>query len=247
MRRKLSNPPYITTGHTFTAHAIASYLDELVNRGNDSSDITVAIVGAAGAMGALSAKVIARRMADKPVSLILIDLENKKAALGKLIGEIETSRVHDGRITLSRSHDFYSLKDADYVITATNATGAIIKPEHVRPGTVIIDDSQPRNTSPELHDASAFVIDVLALVPGLKLDFRFGFENDDPEITFTCLAEVALLAMCEIDRDFSLGRVDAERVDELDRWMIPRTNVRRAPFRSFTRRMTPEEVEELAN
>ena len=235
-------PPYITTGHAYTAYTIIEYLKELISKRNsDWDNVTVAIVGAAGSTGSLCAKIIAS--SDLKISLILLDLEIKKKSLQKN-HDILTQTQNNDHIKFSISTDLMDLRNVDYVITVTNASSAIIEPKHIRSGTVIIDDSQPRNTTPELIRHGVWIIDVLAKVPGLNCNFDFGFLNKDSSLVFTCLAETAILASVEREGDFSIGYVNIELIDELEH-LVKRTFIEKASFHSFTKALTVEEVEKL--
>lgn len=236
--------PSVTTGHTLTAWTIVRYLECLIqNRDRHVPSVTVAIVGAAGSTGSLTAKILARRkMTGRPLlQLLLIDLKTKKEMLVKLADEL--ARIAPG-MAVRTSTDLHDLKNADYAVTVTNAPGAIVRPQHVREGLVIVDDSQPRNTGPELVKCGVTVIDVLSKVPGLRCNFDFGFVTKDPEITFTCLAETVLLASREYQGHFSLGYVELALVDELER-LLESGVVKDAPFHSFTRELSADEVKTL--
>lgn len=237
-------PPYVTTGHAFTAYTIFLYLKEFLEwKNSNTNDVCIAIVGAAGSTGSLCAKLIAAKFSsERPrISFILVDLPKKQKILDELC---ERLRTINPEVNVSYTDTLNSLQKADYVVTVTNAPRAIIRPEHIRPGTIIIDDSQPRNTTPELNVTGALVVDVLACVPDLDCHFDFGFENRDPEITFTCLAETAMLAACEHDSDFSIGVIDIPLIIELEA-IVARTNIKKAPLHSFTRLMKKEEIDEI--
>ena len=48
-----------------------------------------------------------------------------------------------------------SIKEAEFIITATNAPEAVVTSEDLKSGAVIIDDAQPSDVSPE--DLSAMM------------------------------------------------------------------------------------------
>ncbi|MDP3957966.1 MAG: hypothetical protein Q8Q36_00705 [bacterium] len=236
--------PSVTTGHTLTAWTIGRYLERLIqHRDRHVSSVTVAIVGAAGSTGSLTAKILARKKAfgRTGLCLLLIDLKAKKEMLNKLVEDL--GRINPS-VPASISTDLHDLQKVDYAVTVTNAPGAVVRPQHVSKGLVIVDDSQPRNTSPELVACGVTVIDVLSKVPGLQCNFDFGFIIKDPEITFTCLAETVLLASQEHQGHFSLGYVELPLVDELER-LLESGAVKDAPFHSFTRELSADEVKAL--
>lgn len=243
---KEKEPPFITTGHALTAYTIVQYLQKLVRERNGRcGKIAVAIVGAAGSTGSFCSKLIAKRYAGLEFSsgleLLLVDLPEKQKALEGLIEVL--GRIAP-QLAVSKSEVLGDIRNAEYVITVTNAPRSIIKSHHVRSGMVIIDDSQPRNTSPELLEEGVWVIDVLARVPGLDCPFDFGFSRAEPGVTFTCLAETAMLAACEYCDDFSIGFIDISLMDQLEN-MIARTCVEMAPLHSFGKPLGKEEIEKL--
>lgn len=237
-----NEPPYFTTGHLNTAFTIVDYLNKFLDRRHrHAKHVIVAIVGAAGSTGSLCAKIIADQAInqEKNISLVLVDLPEKL----KLIKNqaIEISKTSSPQINVFTTSELQHLIIADYIITVTNAPRAVIRPEYVRSKTVILDDSQPRATSVELLKKGVWVIDVLSHVPGLRCDFDFGFENQNPEITFTCLAETIMIAACGYRGDFSIGHADDSRLPELRRF-IAQTRVKKAPLHSFGRELMKDEI-----
>lgn len=236
------NPPYITTGHSLTALTIFQYLEGLVEVRNPTEPVCVAIVGAAGSTGSLCARIIAHwdRAYAGTVKLLLVDVREKTGKLAKLKAELADIAPFE----IETSIDLMDLRQCNYVITVTNAAKSIIEPEHLAPGTIVIDDSQPRNTSPELLEHGIAVIDVLAEIPGLKANFDFGFNDLDTSALFTCLAEVVALAATREDGDFSIGQVPYDRVVRL-RELLKQTDIGPAPLHTFTRLLSSEEVSRI--
>lgn len=196
----------ITTGHAYAALTIAYYVEQAIEQQKGQvTDLLIAIVGAGGSTGSLSLEtLIDRKIGSR---FLLIDLPKKIEKLTALASRFEGSHF-------IISSDLYSLQDADIVVVVTNAGDCILRPEHIKDGAVIIDDTQPRNTSQAVHD-KATVIEVLSCVPGLKCNFDFGLNS--PDVTFTCLAETAILAANNKYQDFSIGRPDISKVIEISR------------------------------
>lgn len=199
----------ITTGHSYAAWTIAHYVEQAIEKGLSRSPI-VAIVGAAGSTGSLTAEVLCQR--GLGIGLLLIDLPQKIKRLERSAARVAMKRGVEVQISASLD----SLVNADIVVMLTSSAESVLRPEHLKDGVVVIDDTQPRNTTEELL-AKASVIDVLSMVPGLRLDYDLDIVNGRPDITFTCLAETAVLAANHRYADFSIGRPGVEKAVEIAR------------------------------
>jgi predicted amino acid dehydrogenase len=76
---------------------------------------------------------------------------------------------------------------------------------HIKRNCVILDDTQPRNTSKDLltQRPDVTIIDGgLVSVPHLKFSTSIGLPQG---ISFACLAETMLLAKAGYKKDFSIG------------------------------------------
>ena len=142
---------------------------------------------------------------------LLIDLPHRQDKLEKEVAVPLRKNGHEV-VTDCRLE---RLREAHIVITVTTAPGTIIKPEHLAEKAVVVDDSQPRNTSPDLlkQRPDVTVVDVLAEVPGLDCHFDFDLVKERPDINFTCLAEVAVLAAHQVTGHWSVGYVGMDKVD----------------------------------
>ncbi|MDE2213240.1 MAG: hypothetical protein KGJ34_01780 [Patescibacteria group bacterium] len=210
----LFDRPAVSTGHAYTGYVIVEFLKFLVARRNpDAPVVKVAVAGAAGSTGKAVLRVLKRTWTG-PVrlSLQLVDLPKRVSVLQSLARE---ARGCGACTEVSVSTDLSSLRLCEYVIVVTNASSVIIRPEHLCPGSVVIDDSQPRNTSEDLVAHGCYVIDVLARVPGLDCCFDFGFQTNDPTVTFTCLAETVLATICGETGDLAVGEVTDDVVGRM--------------------------------
>ncbi|MBU0502601.1 MAG: hypothetical protein KJ811_05110, partial [Candidatus Margulisbacteria bacterium] len=187
----------ITTGHAYTSLSIANMaivIKNLINPTAEKGEL-IAVVGAAGSTGKTSAKVLVAK-GEKKLLLIEQDLPKKREALDKLKAELMemNPEIKDEDIILS--YNLADISQARIIVTVTNAPKAIIEEKWLRPGMIFIDDAQPPNVSEELavRRQDIRVLKVLAHVPGLNPGFDFGL-GTDPSVTFTCLAEVATVAM----------------------------------------------------
>lgn len=244
---ELKSRPAVSTGHAYTGYSIAEYLRHIVSKRHPGAgSVRVAIVGAGGSTGKAVLRVLKRTWSESvALELMLVDVAQKQVQLKALAQEAQVS----GRFARVRTTvELAALQEASYVIVVTNASGAIIKPEHLAPGTVIIDDSQPRNTSPELVQHGCHVIDVLARVPGLDCNFDFGFRTADRSVTFTCLAETILATLTGDTEDLAVGEVTDAVVERTVR-IVQRGRdlglIGELPFFSFARELTSSERDEI--
>lgn len=202
----------VTTGHAYTGYTVTEALLSQLKRASvpyTTDACTIAIVGAAGSVGSISAEILAAKGVQK---LLLIDIERKLDAVHELREKL-TSRHPD--LTVECTQDMSSLKEATGVITATNAPDALVRGSHIAPGTIIVDDAQPSDISEELHDRD----DVLVLeagavhTPGISTNFNMGLAGKYDN--FCCLAEVLILASRRHEHNFVINRATLEDVEHI--------------------------------
>ena len=103
------------------------------------------------------------------------------------------------------------MRDADLVILLTSAEDALLGSRHLKRGAVVLDDTQPRNTRPELllERPDVRIVDGgLVSVPGGQ---RRGFIGLPPGVAYACLAETLLLGLCGHRGHYSLGSPSPEQ------------------------------------
>jgi predicted amino acid dehydrogenase len=139
-----------------------------------------------------------------------------------------------GRLVLSQDLAA-ELPGAGVVVTATSATGSIVRPADLRHGAVVCDLSRPANVSRAVAGARP---DVLVLdggiiaVPGRPFLARFGL---DVGLCYACMAETMLLALDGHFHNTSLGTdLSAETLRQLQA-SAERHGFRVARLRSFGR------------
>jgi predicted amino acid dehydrogenase len=135
------------------------------------------------------------------------------------------------------------LSQADLVLTATSAVGAIIRPRHLKIGAVVCDMSRPRDVSRETaaeRDDVLIVEGGMVEVPG-PVDFAFDF-GFPPGKAYACMAETMIMALEGRYESFSLGKdIKLGRVEEIAR-LGDKHGFRLAGFRSFERAVTEEQI-----
>ncbi len=217
----------ITTGHSFTAHAIAEHVRVIESLLGEPQRI--AIVGAAGSTG--RAALLALEFDGVRRSLVLVDLPGKLRVL-----EEEVAPRHEPILVSANLDD---IRTASIVICVTNASAAIIESRHLARGAIVIDDAQPENITIGVarERPDIFVIKCLARVPGLVCPFDFGLFSKAPgsarqNITFTCLAEVIALAAHDHRGHFTIGRPTPASIAQVAT-LADSCGIGIAPFHSF--------------
>ncbi|HWI61660.1 MAG TPA: shikimate dehydrogenase [Symbiobacteriaceae bacterium] len=228
----------VTTGNTYTvAAALEAVLQGARLMGKEISKARVAIVGAAGSIGACCVRILARdctnlvlvgRSADR-----LADLRDKVLTETGTLCHIAT----DLKATLPM---------ADVVIAVSSAMEAIIDPADLKPGAVVCDVAIPRDVDHRVAEARKDVLVIdggLIAVPGnLRLGYDVGLP---PGIAWACLSETMLLALEERYEPFTLGRdLSVAKVDEI-RALARKHGFRLAQMRSFHRPVTELDIQRI--
>ena len=215
----------ITTGHGFTAVTIAQMVEDIEKE--IGSDGVVAVMGAAGSTGRAALRCMFRRSPRRRV--LAVDLPQQMSKIPEIPGWNPT--VH--RLTTVKEE----IKEAAIVVCVTNAVGGILQADDFGPNTVILDDAQPENVDISVLDArpDLRVVKCLTRIPGLHCPFEMGLftaEHLDPEVNFTCLAEIILSAAERHPASCVVGDPTNEQLQYLEA-AAQRHGVRPAEFFSF--------------
>ena len=215
----------ITTGHGFTAVTIAQMVEDIEKE--IGSDGVVAVMGAAGSTGRAALRCMFRRSPRRRV--LAVDLPQQMSKIPEIPGWNPT--VH--RLTTVKEE----IKEAAIVVCVTNAVGGILRADDFGPNTVILDDAQPENVDISVLDArpDLRVVKCLTRIPELHCPFEMGLftaELLDPEVNFTCLAEIILSAAERHPASCVVGDPTDEQLQYLEA-AAQRHGVRPAEFFSF--------------
>lgn len=200
----------ITTGHAYTGHIVSETALSLLRKTSLPLDeACVAILGAAGSIGSITAELLASGGVRK---FILIDTPAKKERLQSRLRSL-TDHCPECSIILGDNLDF--LKDAHVVVTATNAPETLVRSHHISPGTFIVDDAQPSDVHRELYDRNDVVVVSGGAVhtPGISLHFPMGLHGD--EHSYCCMAEVLALAARKYTSHYVIFRPTHAHVEEI--------------------------------
>jgi fatty aldehyde-generating acyl-ACP reductase len=192
----------VTNGNAFTAAVVHDQVRALLRT---SPSGRVAVVGATGSVGTTVAKLVARhRDADE---LLLVARNERR---------LESLRCNlSGRgVAVRSSTDLHAARSADVVVLLTSAAGSVLESEHLGPGAVVLDATQPRNTTTELARGRRdvrFLDGGIVAVPSLEIrGGNVGLANGR---AYACFAETVLLARSGHREHFSIGIPDLEQVE----------------------------------
>lgn len=228
---------YITTGHAYTIYNITQIFLNLAKKIEvNLSKIKVAIVGAAGSIGSGCSQSLAR---EGVKNLILIDVDRKIKQIKDIL--VPKIKKINKNISISISPNLIDLKEAIFVITATNASEAIIKAEYLTPGTIILDDTQPSDVDPDVFNRDDVLVIEAGLVhtPNIKTHFNFGFS--DKYDNYSCLAEIIILSAVGHQGHFVIHRADLKSIDTISEW-AKKLDFKPAELQNFREKITEEKL-----
>jgi predicted amino acid dehydrogenase len=120
----------------------------------------------------------------------------------------------DAAVPTTVTTEMAAVRGADLVVLLTAAAGTVLTPEHLAAGAVVLDATQPRNTSPALirDRPDVLVVDGGVVdIPSLRLD---GADVGLPERrAYACFAETAMLALTGARGHFCLGTASLDQVE----------------------------------
>lgn len=220
----------VTTGNSYTvATAIQGTIKACGQLGVDLPNATIAIVGATGSIGKTCAQILQKEFG----RMILIgrDLGRTQALADELPGSEATTSIEAIRV-------------ADAVVTVTSDEGAVIMPNHLKPGAVVCDVARPRDVSARVSRDRPDVLVIeggVVQVPGdVKFNFDFGFPD---RTAYACMSETMLLALEDRTENYTLGKdVSVEQVEEMIR-LADKHGFELAGFRSFEKAVTKDSIE----
>jgi len=224
----------VTTGDAYTiAVAVEAVREAAKVMEIPMAEATVAVVGAAGAIG----RVCAELLADDCAQALL---------LGRHIAPLEKLRQRisaQSTAKISVSTDLNRLREAQLILTVTSDVHAVIHPEHLQPGSVVCDVARPRDVSALVAQArdDILVIDGgMVEVPG-SVDFHFNF-GFPPGKAFACMAETMALALEGRMENYTLGKnISRSQVEEIAA-IAHKHGFRLSGFRSFEKPIHPEHI-----
>lgn len=194
---------------------------------------TAAIIGATGAIGAVSAEMLAPNIDN----MLLIGRRQDK--LNQVAAKVRAAGCHN----ITTTDDTNLVKQAHLIITVTSALDTIIEPHHLRQGAVICDVARPRDVSRQVAEKRPDVLVIeggMVEVPGpVDFGFNFGFP---PGMAYACMAETMALSLEKRYESFTLGKdIKLSQVLTIDK-IADKHGFKLGGFRSFERAITNKEI-----
>lgn len=203
---------FVTTGRTYTVKNITGYITHCCDLFKiDKQVAKVGIVGAAGGIGSGVAIALAIKGYK---NFVLIDLERK---LDNLKRHIEVLEKHAPDLRVTISHRLGDINPCDFIVAATSSPEIVIKSEDVSSGTIIVNDAQPSDISPDIikNRQDVLVIEGGVLhTPSINCHFNFGLAHK--EDIFSCLAETLLLTHMNESKHYSINNFDVDLCKTLE-------------------------------
>ncbi len=227
----------VTNGNALTAVMTFDGIVSLVARSGLRRP-HIALVGATGSVGSAVARLLARRRITDRISLVA----RTRPRLDALAAEMRECQPA-ATITTARNMD--ALRQADLVVLLTSAADALLRSEHLKPGAIVLDDTQPRNTHPNLlcERPDVLIVDGgIVAVPGMRL--RGGSIGLPRGQAYACLAETMLLARSGHQGHFSLGNPELAQLDHIAALACRERELGfdLAPFQSFGKPLPASET-----
>lgn len=224
----------VTTGDSYTVAVAVQAIREAARRMRIAvGEATVAVVGAYGAIGAVTAEMLA----PKAGRMLLIGRQPERLA------EVAQRVRAAGSADVSLAADMAALAEAQLVVTVTNAVDTVIRPEHLRRGAIVCDVARPRDVSRQVVAERPDVLVIeggMVKVPGpVDFGFNFGFP---PKMAYACMAETMALVLEKRYVSFTLGKdIGLSQVQTIDR-IATIHGFKLGGFRSFERAVTETQI-----
>ncbi len=227
----------VTSGDSYTA-AISVHATREAARlmGIALEQVTVAVVGASGAIGGAVAQLLA------PYTGRMLLIGRKSERLERVAQHVQVRGC--GEVSIST--EVIDIRQAKVVVTVTSAGGKLVRPEMLQRGSVVCDVSRPRDVSWQVAQArdDVLVIDGgLVHVPG-NVDFGFDY-GLPPQLTYGCIAETMTLTFEHLYVDYSVGRdLSLEQVQRIEA-LAAKHGFRLAALRSFEHKLDEETIQRI--
>lgn len=206
---KDKSPVYLTNSYALLSILGIESIKEILKKQNKDFKISFAIIGATTILGKILSKLLVRENTSK---LLLI---------GKTPQNLETLKENcllikiNPNLKINIATDTSEIRNYDFVIIATNASSAIIKPNYLKNEAIVLDITQPPNPSTKTLKTrkDTLIFDQVAVQTlGINYHFNFGLPREQ---AYACLAEVILLVMENKWDNFGIGEIEIEQTQEI--------------------------------
>lgn len=229
----------VTAGRAYTAFVVKSYVDDVVQKyGLNKADLSIAVVGAAGGVGTAVSRLVLKENYKK---IYLIDLERK---LHHVFDEHGLNNVPSVEIT----HLIGKVREADIIVTVTNAPEAVVENDDIMPGTIIVDDAQPSDISKEIIDSRRDILvieaGVLTAHDSIRTGTNFRLANKD-EI-YCCLGEVMAVAASDWEGEYQPREISPELIAQISH-MATGMGFKLAPYQAYGKMVPQEQIDAVGS
>jgi fatty aldehyde-generating acyl-ACP reductase len=194
----------VTNGNAFTAAIVDAQARGVLQGLPTHAERHVAVVGATGSVGTALTRLLARDGSAGRLTLVARAVPRLTA----LAAEVGPS------VPTLTATDLGAVADADLVVLLTASADSLLGPEHLAPGAVVLDATQPRNTSPTLLEQRPDVVVLdggVVDIPSLRV---VGGDIGLPDgRAYACFAETAMLALTGHHGHFAIGAPGLDLVD----------------------------------
>lgn len=223
----------VTNGNAYTIYvAIEAFREAARVMGILLSETSAAVVGATGSIGRVCSEILA----DEVKELVIVG-RNPDAV------EIIRKRCEGRFAEIKAGCDVSAIYGSRMIITVTSQVSAVVEPQHLIPGSVVLDVARPRDVSVRVAQARDDVLVIeggMVDIPG-EPDFHFNF-GFPPGKAYACMAETIALALEGKHEDYTVGKeIERWRVDEIGA-IAKRHGFKLSGFRSFEHAVTEEHI-----
>lgn len=225
----------VTTGDSYTvAIAVEAMYEAAKHMNIDITQATVAVVGATGAIGKACSQLLSLDVG----KMIVVGRRKDATEAVREVCEVNHAEV----VASTQMKDIY---EADLVLTVTSAIDAVIEPEHLKPGAVVLDVARPRDVSGRVAKERNDVLVIeggMVEVPGDQINFNFDFGFPERKV-FACMAETIALSLEGRYEDYTIGHdLELSRIQDIKE-IASRHGFKLAGLRSFEHAVTHETID----
>ncbi len=194
---------FVTHGDSYTAAITCqTVMKALKLFKKNSSELTIAIVGAYGIIGEAVSKIL---VAQFKHGILIGPREEKLRQLAKKIkGDFETT------IDLLTGN-------ADIIVTATSHPTALLKNDNLKENAIVVDVSQPPNLTYSLCKKRPDIIRIDGGYVEFPSNCPIPIPGLPPGKIYACIAEVIMQAM-ENEKENHIGSIDLDFLYKTRRW-----------------------------
>jgi fatty aldehyde-generating acyl-ACP reductase len=229
----------LTNGNAFTAVIMAQGVEKMI-QDSGLQHPKVAIVGATGSVGSCVTQILARNGNVQDFLLI-------SQTLSKL--ETLAATIESSNRTIQVSTDLMTLTNAAIVVVLTASNATLILPKHLKTNALVLDGTQPRNTSARILTERP---DVSVIDGGLVAIHDIGLTRGTTGLPkgeyFACFSETLLLSLEARQTHFCLGNATLEHADWITQVVLKHASwgFRLAPFSSFGKPITLKKQQDVS-